>query len=328
MQNHNGEEKRPTAGYEGLSAKSRRWSSVRVRQPLKGDRFIETIPHDIPILVGCNQHEGELFVHSAFPAPMPKAVYWMFVGALFRDNASKILKHYRVSVEKLEQKAEELAWKQIQEEEKKHYFYDHRHQLDEEFRRRMRKASSSLPPQGVSFCASNLTSSDINADAIMDSLSYDEVAPLIHNINDTIQTSDNLSDKAKNTLKNPPEKSLNKKEQSSEGRTQQRVNRKALRRAARRRAQALKDAAKVIIDYRPVMSQIIGDYLFRCPTWHYAQILSKARIQKRSSEQNFDTDDQTANIYVYRFSQPTHVPGYKECWGKASHGMSVFYNLY
>jgi len=326
MQNHDAPEKWPIVGYEGLSAKSRRWSGVRVRQPLKGDRFIDTIPHDIPILVGCNQHEGELFVHSAFPAPMPKAVYWMFVGALFRDNASNILKHYRVSVETVEQQAEELAWKQIQEEENKQYFYDHRHQLDEEYRRSMRKTSSSSPPTGVSFCTSNSTSGDISAEALMDIWSSDQVAPLIHNRDDTLKTADNLSDKGQNSKKNPSEKLSNEKEQSSGGHIQQRMNRKALRRATRRRAQALKEAAKVIIDYRPVMSQIIGDYLFRCPTWHYAQILSKARIQKRASqEQNIDNIEQTAHIYVYRFSQPTHVPGYKECWGNACHTAELPY---
>jgi len=30
-------------------------------------------------------------------------------------------------------------------------------------------------------------------------------------------------------------------------------------------------------------------------------------------------------VYVYRFSQPTHVPGYKECWGKSCHTAELPY---
>jgi hypothetical protein len=63
------------------------------------------------------------------------------------------------------------------------------------------------------------------------------------------------------------------------------------------------------VDYRPVMSRIIDDYLFRCPSWHYAHLVSLDR-ERRGKYKN--------NVYVYRFSQPTHIPGYKECWGKVS----------
>jgi hypothetical protein len=31
------------------------------------------------------------------------------------------------------------------------------------------------------------------------------------------------------------------------------------------------------------------------------------------------------NVYVYRFSQPTHIPGYKECWGKSCHSSELPY---
>ncbi|CAN0269652.1 unnamed protein product [Phaeothamnion confervicola] len=41
----------------------------------------------VPVLLGTNAHEGEMFVHAAFPVNMPKYVYWAFVGALFKDSA-------------------------------------------------------------------------------------------------------------------------------------------------------------------------------------------------------------------------------------------------
>lgn len=87
------------------------------------------------------------------------------------------------------------------------------------------------------------------------------------------------------------------------------VRQREERRLARKKAKALKEAAKVVVDYRPVMSRIIDDYLFRCPTWHYAHLVSLGR-ERRGMHKD--------NVYVYRFSQPTHIPGYKECWGKVS----------
>ncbi len=44
-----------------------RWSAVNVSQPLKN---LESIPSKIPIIIGSNKNEGEMFVHSAFPAPV------------------------------------------------------------------------------------------------------------------------------------------------------------------------------------------------------------------------------------------------------------------
>lgn len=79
---------------------------------------------------------------------------------------------------------------------------------------------------------------------------------------------------------------------------------------------ALKEAAKVVVDYRPVMSAIIGDYLFRCPSWHFAQLLTRNRSRRGKHENN---------VYVYRFSLPTHIPGYKECWGKSCHTAEMPY---
>jgi len=54
-----------------ITSDSARWSAVNVSQPLDN---LENIPDDIPVMLGSNKHEGELFVYSAFPAPMPKAV--------------------------------------------------------------------------------------------------------------------------------------------------------------------------------------------------------------------------------------------------------------
>lgn len=82
---------------------------------------------------------------------------------------------------------------------------------------------------------------------------------------------------------------------------------KARERQARKKAKIkdrlLKEAAKVFVDYRPVMSRIMGDYLFRCPSWHFAHKLSRIR---------HDRGEPNSNVYVYEFSHSTHIPGFKE----------------
>ena len=45
------------------------WAAVNVTQPL---RNFNLIPHDIPVVIGTNKHEGEMFVHGAFPITMSK----------------------------------------------------------------------------------------------------------------------------------------------------------------------------------------------------------------------------------------------------------------
>jgi hypothetical protein len=102
--------------------------------------------------------------------------------------------------------------------------------------------------------------------------------------------------------------------------------------------------------FASVMSRIINDYLFRCPSWHYAHLLSLQRVQRYKDQQQehkiYDEfvatggqmGDQTSNryydkdasgfknnVYVYRFSQPTHVPGFLECWGKSCHTSEIPY---
>jgi hypothetical protein len=46
---------------------------------------------EVPVLMGVNAHEGQMFVYAAFPVNMPKYVYWGFVLALFKDSAPKVL---------------------------------------------------------------------------------------------------------------------------------------------------------------------------------------------------------------------------------------------
>jgi hypothetical protein len=45
------------------------WATVNVSQPLKN---LDLIPDDIPLVIGTNKHEGEIFVHGAFPITMSK----------------------------------------------------------------------------------------------------------------------------------------------------------------------------------------------------------------------------------------------------------------
>lgn len=48
---------------------SAKWRAVNVSQPLSS---LDLIPDNIPIIIGTNKHEGEIFVHSAFPIAMAK----------------------------------------------------------------------------------------------------------------------------------------------------------------------------------------------------------------------------------------------------------------
>ena len=45
------------------------WAAVNVTQPLK---HLDLIPDDIPLIIGTNKHEGEMFAHGAFPITMTK----------------------------------------------------------------------------------------------------------------------------------------------------------------------------------------------------------------------------------------------------------------
>ena len=265
---------------------AQQWAAVNVSQPLQ---HLDQVPPDIPIIIGSNKHEGEIFVYSVFPAPMPKAVYWMFVGALFRDSASRVLKHYRKYVDQVEIEAEELARKQIEEEENRQFYLEHKEQLEQEYE---------------ALLAMNATRKAQRR--------YDEAQALVNTwsrgggiINFTRHQIQTVSKLMPNQL--------DPKEAAEEAAERARVREE--KRIQRRKAKALKQAAKVVVDYRPVMSRIIDDYLFRCPTWNYAHTISGLR-RKRTKEKN---------VYVYRFSQPTHIPGYHECWGKSCHTSELPY---
>lgn len=265
---------------------SQKWAAVNVSQPL---RYLETVPADIPIIIGSNKHEGEIFVFGVFPAPMPKAVYWMFVGALFRDSASRVLKHYRSYVDQAEMQAEEVARKQIEEEENRQFYLEHKEQLEKEY--------EVLLAMNATRKAQRIQN---EARALVDTWSRGGGM-----INFTKRKMQAITELIPSHL-------------DGEDAAQRAIEKNRLReerRIQRRKDKALKEAAKVVVDYRPVMSQIIDDYLFRCPAWHYAHTISGLRRKYKKEK----------NVYVYRFSQPTHLPGFKECWGKSCHTAELPY---
>lgn len=62
-------------------------------------------------------------------------------------------------------------------------------------------------------------------------------------------------------------------------------------------------------DYRPVLSTIIGDYLFRCPNQLFASQLTAANT----------------SVFLYEFALPTRTPGYPCCDGLACHTAELPY---
>ena len=84
-------------------------------------------------------------------------------------------------------------------------------------------------------------------------------------------------------------------------------------------------SSQVAVDYRPVMSTIIDDYLFRCPSWKLASQLTEQRASYFAQNTSASSTSNSTNVYVYRFSQPTHVAGYPECWGLACHTAEMPY---
>jgi hypothetical protein len=64
-------------------------------------------------------------------------------------------------------------------------------------------------------------------------------------------------------------------------------------------------------DYRIALSTIIGDYLFRCPTQLFANILANPPI--------------SAPIYLYEFALPTRTPGFTCCDGLSCHTSEIPY---
>lgn len=254
--------------------------TVNVTQPLHN---LELVPDHIPIIIGTNKHEGEMFVHGAFPLTMSKAVYWMFVGALFKDSAPRVLKHYRPYVAQIEAEAATLAENQVSEEENKIYWIENQQQLEEEYQALLKTTTLT---RGGGF-GNQTSAEEANTNWMQRMFASRDPAEV-----------------------------------------EQRRQLRLAHQKKKAKEKALKGAAKVSLDYRPVMSRIINDYLFRCPSWHYAHLLSLQRVNK-SKNQDFyprkNGKEDRNNVYVYRFSQPTHVPGYKECWGKSCHTAELPY---
>lgn len=216
----------------------------------------------------------------------------MFVGALFRDSASKVLKHYRGYVDQIEKEAQDLARKQIEEEENRQFYLENQDDLDREYQYLLemnRSKVAEVPLKGYralvdawsrggAFVDSDDSNKTVNGLQPNRSAWYQKIWPF--------QKESILSDALKEKRRIRDE-----------------------RRKIRAKERALKEAAKVVVDYRPVMSRIVDDYLFRCPAWHLAQKLSRSRLER----------GQINNVYVYLFSHSTHIPGYSECWGKSCH---------
>ena len=272
------------------------WATVNVSQPLKD---FDLIPDDIPIIFGSNKHEGEMFVHGAFPITMSKAVYWMFVGALFRDSASRVLKHYRGYVDQIEKEAEQLAQRQIEEEKNRQYYMEHQVALDEEYQRLLdlNASKTAVPKRSVTA-----------VETLLETWSRGGA-----HVDDALDGSGNSNTTGLGWYRRMLPSAFGGN--VSEELRSEKARLKEERRKERIKQNALKEAAKVVVDYRPVMSRIIDDYLFRCPMWHLAQSLSRHRLERGHKN----------NVYVYQFSHSTHIPGYKECWGKSCHTSELPY---
>eukprot|EP00557_Chaetoceros_sp_GSL56_P012315 CAMPEP_0176478174 /NCGR_PEP_ID=MMETSP0200_2-20121128/1041_1 /TAXON_ID=947934 /ORGANISM="Chaetoceros sp., Strain GSL56" /LENGTH=1129 /DNA_ID=CAMNT_0017874085 /DNA_START=156 /DNA_END=3545 /DNA_ORIENTATION=+ len=273
-----------------VSTDTTRWSGVNVSQPLK---MLDKIPDNIPIIIGTNQHEGEMFVHSAFPAPMPKPVYWMFVGALFRDSASRVLRHYRGLVDEIERQAEELALRQMEEEENKQNYLENKETLDREYEILLAMNKTRIRNNDMNVIGSEGIQTLVKT--------WSTGGGFTNKRNSTYERGLSIIDRQRMALRDKLIELAKLREE---------------KRTLRMKEKALKEAKKVVLDYRPVMSAIISDYLFRCPSWHFAQLLTRNRSHRGKHEDN---------VFVYRFSLPTHIPGYKECWGKSCHTAELPY---
>jgi hypothetical protein len=203
---------------------------VNVTQPLQN---LHLIPDDIPIIIGTNKNEGEMFVHGAFPITMSKAVYWMFVGALFKDSAPKVLKHYRPYVKQLEAEAAALAKEQIQEERNKQYFMEHQHELEEEYLSLL-KTTTSNTVGGNAFRGGSQEPPVSDAEEPKDPSDTGWWRPRLQNFH-------RLANQTKERFFTAPDpEEVEYRRLQREEQAKQKAKEKALR-----------EAAKVAIDYRP-----------------------------------------------------------------------------
>lgn len=269
--------------------------TVNVSQPLNNLHFV---PDNIPIIIGTNKHEGEMFVHGAFPLTMSKTVYWMFVGALFKDSAPRVLKHYRPYVAQLEADAAALVEKQVAEEKHKQYYLENQHELEEEYLMLLEESSiATLTTRGGSFGEQGNETDNLQKEM--------KAGQKKERRNGEEEASNR---RWWHTFRSSSSSSSNYRENES------RKNLKLEKMKQKAKERALKEAAKVSLDYRPVMSRIITDYLFRCPSWQYAHLLSLQRVKEskyvhseKRGEGKERNQDNRNNVYVYRFSHPTHI---------------------
>jgi carboxylesterase type B len=330
--------------YESASSAS--LFAVNVTQPLLN---LDKVPGDIPIIIGTNAQEGEMFVHGAFPISMSKAVYWMFVGALFKDSAPKVLKHYRPYVHELEDQAKALAERQLREEEARQYVVEHQSELELEYNELLKNSTVAAAATDSILHPGTNDKPEVNDNdwkirgGAQDDEWHDEYdTEKLNRIQQIHRHAQSITDHLLGWAEETKERLIPTPDPDEIRRRQQA---KAELEKQKAKERLLKAAAKVVIDYRPVMSRIISDYLFRCPSWHYAHILSLHRVQKAKRKQfrmkhglmlnstsessgkspeDFQIQQEkiievSNNVFVYRFSHPTHIPGFQECWGRSCH---------
>lgn len=196
----------------------------------------------MPIIIGSNKHEGQLFVYGAFPKRMPKPVYWLFVGALFRESSGKVLRHYRSEVKLLEDRARAEGSK-----------------LGEEERARQRNEDEEIRRKKLHEELKNFTRSTTDTDndlEILESLRGGYSLETLKSLFPTLRRL-NLLPNFLTNLTSPADPYL----------VAERARIKLEKRILKRRGKLVKKAEMVFVDYRPVMSMILDDYLFRCPSW-------------------------------------------------------------
>lgn len=68
-------------------------ANVTVRQPIDTMRELHRL--DLPVILGVNRHEGQVFVFTAFPTRMNKLIYQALIFSFFRQAAPQVLKLYQ-----------------------------------------------------------------------------------------------------------------------------------------------------------------------------------------------------------------------------------------
>jgi len=78
-------------------------------------------------------------------------------------------------------------------------------------------------------------------------------------------------------------------------------------------------------DYRIILAQIIGDYLFRCPNQQFAQLIggSSSHYQQSLQAEGEGGRGGVKNIYLYEFALSTRTPGFACCNGLACHTCEI-----